>query len=169
MCFLHLSSVCSQRPIESTGGEARWQLLEPAEGAPRPAKRDMHSAVVDAASRRLLVFGGSAGQKPPFQSLLVLSLSSSSRVFFFPPLLFFRSSSCGLSFLVPRGWRLPERRLGLRPRGVLKGPPRRAPLLCSAPAPAPALCECNEMRSPTKDPACPKPLKNEARTKTLKE
>ncbi|CAE7442877.1 unnamed protein product [Symbiodinium natans] len=42
--------------------EARWQLLEPAEGAPRPAKRDGHSAVVDAASRRLLVFGGEGGR-----------------------------------------------------------------------------------------------------------
>ncbi|CAE7232433.1 GPA3 [Symbiodinium natans] len=43
------------------GGQARWQLFEPAEGAPRPAKRQGHSAVVDAASRRLLVFGGLAG------------------------------------------------------------------------------------------------------------
>ena len=87
MCFLHLS-LCVASAQSKARGEARWQLLEPAEGAPRPAKRYGHSAVVDAASRRLLVFGGngqSPVSKPPCPLSSSSSSSSSSLLFFYPP------------------------------------------------------------------------------------
>ena len=146
---LHLSSVHSQRPIESTGGgslaalRARGGRAAAGEAA-RPQRRRRRGL---AATPRLWrprrpkapvskpprPLSSSLLLSPPLSSLLSLLLLL-PRFFFSPPLLFFRSSSCGLSFLVPRWSQLPERRLGFRPRGVLKGS-RRAPLLCSAPAP----------------------------------
>ncbi|CAE7216449.1 unnamed protein product [Symbiodinium natans] len=38
--------------------EARWELVKPLEGTQRPRKRYQHSAVVDVASRSLIIFGG---------------------------------------------------------------------------------------------------------------